>query len=125
MQKRSWSPLPFHPVLRARKRPKARSPTGAWDDEEHSVGRTGIIVYSTDSRFPEFTGIVTEFDEPIYRFYMPKPGMGFLDPDVGHYQPGAYAYGLHPVLFDDNQHGEQGEETDDEEEPDDGTDEEE
>jgi len=114
MQKRHWSPLPFHPTLPSPRQSKAkngRSDDDCDDDEggehdEHLV-RATIDIFDRPSRPPRYTGVLTEMEEPIYRFYMPQPGIGFTDPDVGSYEPDAYAYGLHPTVFVDSVEGEE------------------
>jgi hypothetical protein len=64
-------------------------------------------VFDAPPKEPTYTGLVTEYGEPICRFFMPKPGIGFLAEDVEVYHPGAYAYGLHPISFENGEYSDE------------------
>jgi len=47
---------------------------------------------------PEFTGIVTDNGEKIFRVFMEQPDMGFLSEALTEYEPNAFYYGIAPTL---------------------------
>ena len=79
------------------KRLKIRSDYDDELDAEDIDDHGGVIhVFEKTHKSPEFTGILTEYAEPIFRFFMPKPQMGFQPGGIDYFDPDAYMYGLHP-----------------------------
>lgn len=56
---------------------QAKRPTVGWYDEFNYDAPTHLLVYECDTD-PEFTGVLDERGEPIYRIYERRP-IGFHD----------------------------------------------
>lgn len=68
------------------------------DDEDDGMGHhvNSVHIFEQNNRNPEFTGILTHDARPIFRFFMPKPGMGFNVEGIEDFEPHAFMYGTHP-----------------------------
>ena len=97
-----------------KRRPMLIRPVGDdWDDDDEDDeghGPRGVRVYEQNRRNPEFTGVLDAEGAPIFRFFMPKPGVGFLAEGIEDFEPEAFMYATSPELVLGDDEAEDGDE---------------